>query len=140
MSLAPGKLISPTKRSGKKRKRKKNVWETGAQHTCVIITSVQAACHIRHRGAENHRGTAEKTKSVCLQSPVFFFFYFFAKICLARMTSTLRCSAEGRLGFFLWPLALVIKTGKVTATVLAPANVAKQRHQRVATAGDWSFF
>lgn len=71
ISSVQGKLISLTQRLGKK----KSVWEPGAQHTRVIITSVQAACHIWHGGVENRRGAAEKTKkSVCLQSHVFLFF------------------------------------------------------------------
>lgn len=62
------------------------MWETGVQQTCVIITSVQAACHIWHRGAENRRRTAQKTKkSARLQS----FVGFSARICPPRMTSAL---------------------------------------------------
>lgn len=71
------------------------MWEPGAQHTCVIITSVQAACHIWQRGAENHRGTAEKTKKSQQCSS---FFFFLAKIWLSRKTSTLCCRAEETTG------------------------------------------
>lgn len=60
--------------SHSKKKKKKSMWEPGVQQTCVIITSVQAACHIWHRGAENRRGTAQKTKkSARLQSFLGFF-------------------------------------------------------------------
>lgn len=99
------------------------MWEPGAQHTCVIITSVQAACHIWHRGAEKCRGAEEKTKRVF----VFIFFFLFAKIGPARMTSTLRCSTEGRLGFFLCPPAVVTRAreAEVAAAVLVQANAAK---------------
>lgn len=134
LSLAPGKLISHTLR------KKKTLWEPGAQQTGVIITSVQADCHIWHRGAENRRGTAEKTKSVRLHSLV----CFSAKIHPARMMSMLRHGGKGRLGFTLWLPAAVLRTSKAEITTChcrskhskAKASVSfDQRASRVATCG-----
>lgn len=136
MSSALRKLISLTQRLERKKITKRvGTWRTA--HLCNYHICAGSLSYLAQTCRKPQRNS-RKDQNQCV-SPVTRAFLLplvvFAKICPARTTRTLGRSAEGRLGSFPRPLAVVTGGGEAAVT----ANAAKQMRLQVTGASFESY-